>query len=99
MSGVYQHGQKHLRTVENAGDLVGDGGFSPDHDEPLGTDYGRNVLRVFERGMVNLDESADLHKPSFTLLWLEEVGIFLFSSDAFSSNLRYVYSDLSVATP
>src|ERR1041385_7572582 len=35
---------------------------------------------------------------SFRLLWREETGIFLFSSDAFSSSLRYVCSDLSVAT-
>src|ERR1041385_6290157 len=68
MSGVYEHGQKHFRTVENAGDMGRDGWLPADHDEPLNTDYGRNVLWVVKRATVNADHLAHfgqsfLHTP------------------------------------
>ena len=65
------------------------GRLPPNHDEPLSADHGRNVVRVFQRSFIDPDQSADLvASPSFTVLWVDEVGIFRFSSEAFSSSLR-----------
>ena len=72
MSRVYKRCQKHLRTVENPGEMGGARGLS-------------TSLLISD-------------KPSRIVLWLEVAGIFLFSSEGFSSSLRYVCRDLSVAT-
>jgi hypothetical protein len=40
--------------------MLANGRFSPDHDEPLCANQGRDVLRVFERGTVHVGKPANL---------------------------------------